>query len=114
MAVTIEELIRVGGTRWQKAGRDRVYFNGPATWYGLETNRYNSGNISTASLDGEKISNGKAHKICVDLGYAKIWYDAADSRFHASGIDHDSQAYLDKIVGNIMAVVEKTRAEVTA
>lgn len=53
-------------------GEVRYYING--FWYdmlGLELQRYNTGNISYASIDGEKIANGRAGRLS-----GKLWADA--------------------------------------
>lgn len=53
-------------------GEVRYYING--FWYdmlGLELQRYKTGNISYASIDGEKIANGRAGRLS-----GKLWADA--------------------------------------
>ncbi|KPC86952.1 hypothetical protein ADL27_44770, partial [Streptomyces sp. NRRL F-6602] len=37
---TTENMVAIGGNRWQKAGHDRVYFNNWADLAGLEVHRY--------------------------------------------------------------------------
>lgn len=100
MKQELESLKRVGGTEWQKNGMHRIYFNNLAEWYGLKVNRYNSGNVSSATLDGEEISNGRAKKIAGRLDYAKFWYDVITDRFAGRDID---QADMDVIVDAIKA-----------
>ena len=46
---------------WEKYNKRRLYLDF-AKIVNLEVDRYNTGNISTAFLDGEKISNSKAYK----------------------------------------------------
>ena len=46
---------------WEKYNKRRLYLDF-AKIINLEVNRYNTGNISSAFLDGEKISNSKAYK----------------------------------------------------
>ena len=67
--------------RWQKNGHDRVYLYDWAELAGIETTRYNTGNISSACYQGEGISNSQAYKLlgCID----KVWFDAADGKLHA-------------------------------
>src|SRR5690606_40070996 len=60
MELTVETLVAIGGNRWTKGNYDRVYFNGWAKFIGLEIERYKSGNIYSASLNGEPISNSEA------------------------------------------------------
>lgn len=78
--VTAENLVKVGGSRWQKNGMDRIYFNGWAEFAGLAVGLYNTGNISSASYQGERIANRQAG---LTLGAIdKFWFDAADGHFH--------------------------------
>ena len=52
-------------------GETRHYINGFwADMLGLEITRYNTGNISHASIDGEKIANGRAGRLS-----GKLWAD---------------------------------------
>ena len=46
---------------WEKYNKRRLYLDF-AKIINLEVDRYNTGNISTAFLEGEKISNSKAYK----------------------------------------------------
>ena len=80
----VERLAKVGKL-WEKAGKRRIYFDDLSGWYGLKTTRYHTGNISSASLDGERISNTTAHHILSALSNAKVWYDFEDSKFHGQG-----------------------------
>jgi hypothetical protein len=78
---SIETMTAIGGSRWTKAGHDRVYINGWAAFAGLETSHYGTGNIASASYQGETISNSQAAKLlgCID----KVWFDAADGKLYA-------------------------------
>lgn len=96
-----ERLVEAGGSEWQKHGHHRIYFNGLTKWYGLETEHYGTGNVSSATLDGERISNSGARTILGDLSYAKIWYDVNTGKFHGKGYDIDR--YFDTIVDRIKA-----------
>ncbi len=84
---TKDQLINAGGKLWEKNDKHRVYFNNIATLYGLDLGFYNTGNISSAQLDGEKISNTQARKILVDLDSGKFFFDLDDKKFHWTGID---------------------------
>jgi hypothetical protein len=86
------------GSRWQKAGFDRIYFNNLAEWYGLECGYYNTGNISWATLDGEKISNNSARKIGAALGWGKVWYDMNTGRFEYKNLkDEHTEVIISRI-----------------
>ena len=78
---TIQNLIEKGASRWTKGDHDRLYLNGAAKKIvGLETEHYNSGNIRSATLKGEKISNSRARRISdvicnayIDLNTGKLY-----------------------------------------
>lgn len=68
------ELEGLGLRRWQKGPHDRVYLprgasldKTAATVFGLEVDRYNTGNIRDAKLNGEGISNTKARSLLAGL-----------------------------------------------
>jgi len=67
--------------RWTNptTGEHRRYLNGWEKAIGLKVSRYNTGNVSSATLDGEHISNTAAGHMS-----AKIWLDDTD-RVH---VDH--------------------------
>jgi hypothetical protein len=78
--LTAENLAKVGGSRWTKNGMDRLYFNDWAAFAGLTTSTYNTGNIASASYQGEHIANRQAN---LALGAIdKLWFDLADGQFH--------------------------------
>lgn len=78
-------LIDNGGKEWQKAGKHRVYLSSAqiSDAIGLSVSRYNTGNISSARLKGEKISNTQAEKIIKNFSFTfgkQAYYDIlADS-----------------------------------
>ncbi len=83
--VTVEQLVALGGREWRKGDKHRVYFNNIAPLIGLSLSRYGTGNISSARLDGRKISNSSARRILNSISRAKFWYDLADGDFHSPG-----------------------------
>jgi excisionase family DNA binding protein len=73
MSTYTETQIRnIGGNVWERGGCRRVYLNNWSTLAGLRVERYNSGNISYAELNGEEISNAKAFKLLSD---AKVFWE---------------------------------------
>jgi hypothetical protein len=59
---TIQKLIEDDSHNlWEKYNKKRLYLDF-AKIINLQVDRYNTGNISSASLEGEKISNSKAYK----------------------------------------------------
>lgn len=85
--MTAEQLVAVGGSEWQRGDKHRVYFNDLASLYGLEVNRYDTGNISGARLNGEKISNGQARQLLNTLQMAKLWWDVPTGKFLTQGME---------------------------
>lgn len=101
----IEQLKKMG-SEWEQHGRHRIYFNDLAAWYGLDVSYYNTGNVSYATLDGERISNSEARRIMARLA-GKVYYDFADGKFYGRGI---AQADLNDIVAAIRAKLSETVA----
>lgn len=103
---TIEQLKQVGGTEWKSSDgkMHRVYFNLEALidLYGLKIERYNTGNISAAWLDGAKFANRRASEVVWMLGRGKFWYDLADGKFYSRNLPD----YSGKITHEIEARLE--------
>ncbi len=105
---TLEELIRqllVYGNEWEKAGHHRIYFNDLPKLYGLEIEQYKTGNISSAAVDGERVSNSEGQRIIDRLNYSKVWWDYADEQFHGRDIEPSD---IDRIVANIEERIERS------
>jgi hypothetical protein len=88
--MTIEKLVEIGGKEWKVSDKHRVYFNLDfmAEAIGLDLSFYKTGNICSASLDGEKISNSKANKILRSLD-GKFWYDVKEDKFFMKEMDRE-------------------------
>lgn len=70
---TLDNMLAIGGNRWQRGDFDRVYLNDWERFIGLEITRYNTGNIRFAVLGNETISNSEAGRI---LGAVrKVYFD---------------------------------------
>jgi ArsR family metal-binding transcriptional regulator len=68
----IQELIKDKSNNiWEKYNKKRLYLEWTKL-VNLEIHRYNTGNISTAYLDGEKISNSKAYKYLQGKAYIDL------------------------------------------
>ena len=93
-----EDKIIEAGSLWEKYGKRRVYFNDLANRVFSDLDHYNTGNISYAEIDGEKISNSRAKRIMADLQWGKIWYDIDAREFCSKGIHED---HVDRIVESI-------------
>lgn len=68
--VKIAAFEKAGFRRWTKYGMDRLYVT--AKSIGLEVERYNTGNIRSAVMNGETISNSQAKKILADINGAYV------------------------------------------
>lgn len=74
----IAELETKGFKRWTKGNLDRLYIN--ASQLGLVCSYYSSGNISDATLNGERVSNCearrmKAAKTFIDIKTETVYSD---------------------------------------
>lgn len=103
----IMKLEDAGFKRWTKGGYDRLYID--ATACGLEYDTYKSGNISSATFNGESISNARAGR----MKAMKMYVVIATGEFHAEhayGTKGDTEiaAAAEAIYA---AVVEATEAE---
>lgn len=73
------------GRIWEKAGYKRLYMNKEKLQEaaGLKIDRYKSGNIASASLNGEKISNSRAGRILYSISNSYI--DMKTGKAHSTG-----------------------------
>ncbi|WP_158784177.1 hypothetical protein [Pantoea sp. BAV 3049] len=89
--LTVESLIKIGGNEWVKGDYHRVYFNAATMikFIGLSYSTYKTGNISSATLNGNHISNGKAASIRNGLAACKFWFDAKKGEFDSRDMSSD-------------------------
>jgi hypothetical protein len=79
-----EEQIRLLGkigNRWQKHGKDRIYFDvdDVLSWLGYRWRYYNTGNVSGATYDGKKVSNYSFNNTRSSI--EKVWYDVTEKGY---------------------------------
>lgn len=81
----LDKLLTMGANRWTKGGHDRLYLSRcGAQIMNLEIECYKTGNISSAVLNGEKISNAEASRII--SAYANAYIDLSNGKVYgASG-----------------------------
>jgi excisionase family DNA binding protein len=79
---SIETMTAIGGSEWIRGDKHRVYINGWTNLIGLEVNHYKSGNIASAFLNGEEISNSEAYRLLGTVN--KVYFDAADGKVYIS------------------------------
>ena len=82
----IQELIKDDSNNlWEKYNKRRLYLD-VAKIVNLEVDRYNTGNISSAYLDGEKISNSKASKYLQGKAYIDLNTNVLECQYMNSEI----------------------------
>lgn len=106
MNYTLNQLESAGGKLWEKNGMRRVYFNSLSDRIGLSVSRYKTGNISSASLGDESISNSRARRIISNLEYGKIYYDLNDSKFYTKNLGEYENSILESVKNDIQNVVD--------
>jgi hypothetical protein len=78
---TAEQIEAIGGSRWtSRTGELRVYLNDWHPLIDLDIDRYGTGNVRSASLRGESLSNRRASSLATAKVYwrdGKIWTDLA-------------------------------------
>ena len=79
---------------WEKANRKRAYISdeGIKKALNLEVAYYKTGNISSAKMDGEKISNSEAFRIL--LRFSDAYYDMINDKWSFD----ESSEYADRII----------------
>lgn len=81
-----------GFNRWTKGSYDRLYANEKAL--GMRVVRYNTGNISYAELNGEKISNSYA----TDILSVKAYIDVNTGNVHVGFGTIKAQRKVEEII----------------
>lgn len=78
----LEKIINTGN-EWVKGENHRVYFSAEKMIkiLGLELDRYKSGSILSAKLNGEALSNNKAQKMIDSIDLRKHYYDVKTDTF---------------------------------
>lgn len=99
----IKKLEAKGFKRWTKGEHDRLYAN--VENFGLELHHYNSGNISGATLNGEKISNSYGAEIKRNTS---IYLNVNDGELYLTDRAND------EIVANVKAAIAEAEEEVAA
>lgn len=99
----IKKLEAKGFKRWTKGEHDRLYAN--VENFGLELHHYNSGNISGATLNGEKISNSYGAEIKRNTS---IYLNVNDGKLYLTDRAND------EIVANVKAAIAEAEEEATA
>lgn len=117
---TIAAYEAMGFKRWIKGSMDRLYIN--VTRLGLEVDYYKTGNVSSATWQGESISNADARRL---LG-SKVYVDVNTGELNVStsyrecydtiSVEDAAKAYVAEVEASLAQVsteVETKRAEIT-
>lgn len=105
--ITAAEATALGGKLWKKPGTDvtRYYFSAEvwAPLAGLEVTRYGTGNISSACLAGEGVSNARAAE------YLSVRVYVQDGAVHVDGSGRRSLEIAPSILAGVNTAVEVLR-----
>ena len=100
---TVEQLTKIGGQLWEQGNMRRVYFNSLAERIGFEYTTYNTGNISSATLNGDRISNSQGRSLYWLTKTLKIWYDLTTGQFAYRSDTRDGARWAAEIIASIEA-----------
>lgn len=95
VVLTADNIKAIGGNEWIRGTYHRVYLNDWTEYAGIEVTRYGTGNISSASLGGRGIANGRVYNL---LGaVSKVYFDVTDGHLYVehSGANAYDVRYLD-------------------
>jgi hypothetical protein len=91
---TKDQMTRIGGREWThpRTGEVRIYINDDiwAPLVDFEVNRYKSGNICGASLNGRRVSNNKASYVLV----SRIYWTSTTGELR-----FENSSMLDDVIG---------------
>lgn len=68
---TAEQIVAIGGNRWERAGKSRVYLNDWPALVGIEVERYNTGSLRSVFVGDRGLSNNKAGRLLA----AKVYWE---------------------------------------
>jgi len=98
----IEEKLLQIGNEWKKGTMHRIYFSNLPKLYGLNIQRHKTGNIKSATLNEEKISNNKATKLEIALNSGKMWYNVNTGKINSKDLSEKQQ---EIIISNIKKLI---------
>lgn len=92
----ISNLINAGGKEWKSAcgSKHRIYFNNLEEIFNkkndFEYSTYKSGNVSSASLNFDKLANSRAQSLLMALNSGVLYYDLNDEKFYYSQLNNSA------------------------
>lgn len=108
--ITAQQILALGGREWTgRNGQQRIYLDWPEL-AGLKIKRYKSGSISSATINGELISNRKAGMLLA----ARVWYDveAGELRHTIRSVAENARIeyVADTLIDNLTAAIRQAGA----
>lgn len=79
------DILKKLGNEWRAGDKHRIYFNYLETYIDLDVNYYKTGNVSAATLAGERISNSEARRLLWRLRETKVWFDLNTNQWDFKG-----------------------------
>ena len=112
--ITAQQILDLGGREWiGRNGQRRIYLDWPEL-AGLKISWYKSGSISSATINGEPISNRKAGMLLA----AKVWFDveAGELRHTIRQVAENARIDVaDTLIENLTKAIRRAGArELTA
>lgn len=105
---TAEQIEAIGGNRWTRGDKDRVYISDWADMAGLHITRYNTGNVRSASLAGQDLSNRRA----AILAAGKVYWEDGTLRTNLRDLAEQARVDYDEIMNPIKAAIAERVAAV--
>ena len=106
---TTAALLGLGYKMWERDDDRRIYIDAAdiPELYGLRVERYKTGNVRTATLDGKGISNGYAHELLAQLSAGSFWFDCVKAHWTCRRM---SDTDFRRILAGIRARIAEYRA----
>lgn len=99
----VDKLIDMGAQRWEKYGKDRLYIGQAGEKIlNLDIERYKSGSISSATIDGQKISNSDAARYI--MSFSEAYIDLNTGKLEGS-----KGRYSDEFIKKMDKYIKKNR-----
>lgn len=96
----IEKMEANGFNRWTKGDYDRMYFNIEDT-DAMDVERYNTGNISYAELNGKEISHAEAGRILA----VKAYVDVATGEVVVNGHNEEAEEIVKEEIEKVLNAI---------
>lgn len=105
---TAEQIESIGGSRWIRGSKNRVYINNWHEMVGLDVEYHLSGSVLSATLNGEKISNREADGVAD----AKVYWENGSIHTGLATLAETVGLEGDKLVAQLLEAIAQRVAEV--